>query len=293
MDVYTEISPLRESLAPHRGRRPVVLVPTMGALHDGHRACIDAARALEDALVVVSIFVNPLQFNVAADLERYPRPLERDREACRNWGVGAVFAPSAEAMYPDGQHAWVEVDDVAAPLEGEHRPGHFRGVTTVVAKLFNIVMPDVAVFGQKDAQQALVIRRMVSQLDMPVALRLARTVREHDGLALSSRNARLDAGARARAAALFAALEHAGALMAGGERDPATVESAVVERLEGRGIDRVDYAALRRAGDLSPLERLEGRVILALAAHLGDARLIDNMVYEIAGDRVSVDVDLF
>jgi pantoate--beta-alanine ligase len=293
MEVYTEIAPLRRHLAAARGRGPVVLVPTMGALHDGHRACIDRAHAVTGATVVVSIFVNPLQFNQASDLEAYPRDNDGDLRLCAKWGVDAVFAPAGDAMYPGPQRVWVEVEDVAATLEGAHRPGHFRGVTTVVTKLFNIVQPDRAVFGQKDAQQALVVRRMVEQLNLPVELILAATVREPDGLALSSRNRRLDPDQRRRAAGIYRALRGAGERIDAGERSVERVESAVREELADRGIDAVEYAAVRRADDLSPLERIEGRVILAVAVRVGATRLIDNMVFDVTRDSVIIDTALF
>jgi pantoate--beta-alanine ligase len=293
MEIFTEIPPLRRHLAAARGRGPVVLVPTMGALHEGHRACVDRAHTVTGATVVVSIFVNPLQFNQSSDLEGYPRDTERDLRLCAKWGADAVFVPAGDVMYPQPQRVWVEVEDVSATLEGEHRPGHFRGVTTVVAKLFNIVQPDRAVFGQKDAQQALVIRRMVGQLDLPVELILAATVREPDGLALSSRNQHLDPEQRQRAAAIYRALRRAGQRIEAGERSAERLEAAVRAALKGDGIDAVEYAAVRRAADLSALERIEGRVILAVAARVGATRLIDNMVFDVAGDSVTVDAGLF
>lgn len=294
MDVLADITPLRNYLAPHRGRRRIVLVPTMGALHEGHAACVQTARTVDNRLVAVTIFVNPAQFGPSEDYSRYPRPLKRDLDVCRSWGVDAVFAPDGEAtIYPEPQRVWVEVGQIAEPLCGRHRPGHFLGVATVVAKLFNIVLPDVAVFGQKDAQQALVIREMVRQLNMPVELLLTPTVREEDGLALSSRNAYMDAESRGRAGAIYAALRDAGERIVGGERDPRRIEAAVESRLRDHGIDEIDYVELRNAGDLSTLERIEGRVILAVAAHLGGARLIDNMVFDVRGDDVTVDTALF
>jgi pantoate--beta-alanine ligase len=293
MQTLTTIAELRERLAPLRGRRPVVLVPTMGALHDGHRACVDRARDVEGGVVVLSIFVNPLQFDDASDLGAYPRDLEADLAACESWGVDIVFAPGGEVMYPEPQATFVEVTDLTTPLEGRHRPGHFRGVTTVVAKLFGAVSPDVAVFGQKDAQQALVVRRMVRQLNMPIDIRLAPTVRESDGLAMSSRNARLGPDGRARAAAIVEALREAGERLRSGERDPRRIERAVHSLLEARGVRSLDYAEMRSAADLSPLERIEGRVILAVAARIASVRLIDNMVYEVAGKSVTVDMALF
>ncbi len=293
MEVFREIEPLRRWVASRRPPRRIALVPTMGALHEGHDACVAVAAAVPGADVVVSIFVNPTQFGPGEDLEAYPRTLDADLARCRRLGVAAVFAPRDDVMYPAPQRVWVDVEGLTACLCGAHRPGHFRGVTTVVTKLFGIVGPDVAVFGQKDAQQALVVREMVRQLDMPVEIRLARTQREPDGLARSSRNAYLDADARRRATALHAALCLAGERLDAGERDAAALVEAVRRRLVEGGVDAVEYVELRRADDLSALERIGGRVILALAARVGPARLIDNMVFDVGPDRVAHDVMLF
>jgi pantoate--beta-alanine ligase len=265
----------------------------MGALHAGHRACVDVARSVEDALVVATVFVNPTQFGPGEDLSAYPRPLELDLTLCRDWGCDVVFTPGVETVYPVPQTTWVNVGEITECLCGAGRPGHFAGVATVVAKLFNFVRPDVAVFGQKDAQQALVIREMVRQLGMGVELRLARTVREDDGLAMSSRNAYLDEDARRKAAAIHRALRAAGDSLRAGERDPRRLESAARTELEEAGMTDVEYAEVRAADDLSALERIGGRVILAIAVRLNRARLIDNMVYEIRGDDVTVDTALF
>lgn len=293
MQIFSETAPLRAALASERRGRRVSFVPTMGALHDGHGACVREAARVPDALLVASIFVNPSQFGPGEDLDAYPRPLERDLELCRQWGCDVVFTPTAEVMYPRPQRTWVTVEALTEPLCGRSRPGHFRGVTTVVAKLFNIVGPDVAVFGQKDAQQALVIREMVRQLDMPVELRIARTVREDDGLALSSRNAYLSADERRKAVGIFRGLEAASELIAGGERAARLLESRVRDEMLAAGIGDIEYAEFRRVGALSPLDRLEGRVILAVAARVGGTRLIDNMVFEIDGQTAKVDIALF
>ncbi|HET6348866.1 MAG TPA: pantoate--beta-alanine ligase, partial [Candidatus Krumholzibacteria bacterium] len=199
MHVFHDIPALQRFLSVERRTRRVAFVPTMGALHDGHGACVATARGVEDALVVCSIFVNPTQFGPGEDLQRYPRTLDADTACLRRWHCDALFAPAVTEMYPETQTVWIDVGGVSEPLDGRFRPGHFRGVATVVSKLFNIVRPDVAVFGQKDAQQALVVRAMVRQLAMDVELRLARTARADDGLALSSRNAYLAPPARSRA----------------------------------------------------------------------------------------------
>jgi pantoate--beta-alanine ligase len=294
VEIYHDIPALREYVAgqSRRGYR-VVLVPTMGALHDGHRACIDVGRAVERSALIVSIFVNPTQFAPGEDLARYPRPLEADLEACRRWGVDAVFNPGEREMYRTPQRTWVTVDGLTEPLCGRRRPGHFRGVTTVVSKLFSIVQPDVAVFGQKDAQQALVIREMVEQLDMPVDLRLAATAREADGLALSSRNAYLSEGDRARAVSISGALSLARERISSGERDPRAVVEAVTRHMIDAGVDEVEYAEIRGAGDLCPLETIAGRVILAVAAVVNGTRLIDNVVLRVGEGGTVVEELLF
>jgi pantoate--beta-alanine ligase len=293
MRIFHDIRALQHFLGAERSGRRVAFVPTMGALHAGHGACVRLARDVPNALVVSSIFVNPTQFGPGEDFERYPRTLEADGERLREWGCDAVFAPDAPSMYPRAQTVWIEPGPLAEPMCGRFRPGHFRGVATVVAKLLHVVRPDVAVFGQKDAQQALVVRALVEQLNMDVDVRLARTVREPDGLAMSSRNAYLHAGARRQATALYAALGAARRALESGERDARRVESAARDVLRGAGIERVDYVELRDARDLSALEVVKGRVILALAAYAGLTRLIDNMVFDVRDESLDADVMLF
>jgi pantoate--beta-alanine ligase len=293
MQVFSQVEPLRVFIAAHRAGRRVALVPTMGALHAGHGACVAQARALEDGLVVASVFVNPAQFGAGEDLSAYPRAPQHDLAQLEAWGCDVAFLPDVAVMYPEPQTVWVEPGPLAEPLCGGFRPGHFRGVATVVAKLFNLVLPDVAVFGQKDAQQALVIRAMVRQLADPVELRLARTVRESDGLALSSRNRYLSAPDRERATALYAALHAARERVEAGERDARVLEGVAREVLQRRQSDRIDYVEARRADDLSALERLDAGVILAIAAWIGSTRLIDNMVFEIGARAVVSDAPLF
>ncbi|HKW14283.1 MAG TPA: pantoate--beta-alanine ligase [Candidatus Krumholzibacteria bacterium] len=291
MRVYHDIESLRQHLAAERPGRRVALVPTMGALHRGHGSCVAVARGVSDALVVASIFVNPAQFAPGEDFEKYPRTLDADIEHLRRWSCDVLFAPAAGVMYPEPQRVWVDPGALAEPLDGRFRPGHFRGVATVVAKLFHIVGPDVAVFGQKDAQQALVIRALVRQLALDIELRLARTVREADGLAVSSRNAYLSPSERVQAGTLFKSLEAARRSLESGERDPRRVEAVAVDTLRGAGV--IDYAELRSATDLSALDTAKGRVILALAAHVGTTRLIDNMVFDVHDDGVHTDVMLY
>lgn len=285
MEIITDIPGMRVFVARERaaGKR-IVFVPTMGALHEGHGACVSAGRRIDGSALVVSIFVNPTQFAAGEDLDRYPRPFETDLSQCREWDVDAVFAPSAVAMYPSPQRTWVTVEEVTEPMCGRSRRGHFRGVATVVAKLFNIVHPDVAIFGQKDAQQALVIRAMVEQLDIPVAIQLVPIVRERDGLAMSSRNRNLDPGDRSLAPGIYRALRRGLDMVREGARDPSSLEREVKKALAEGGIRDIDYVEIRRARDLSALERLEGGVILAAAARLGSTRLIDNVVFRVDDD---------
>lgn len=276
MKTVRTVSELRTELA---GRpRPVGLVPTMGALHQGHLSLIGHAREAS-ATVVVSLFVNPAQFERTDDLAAYPRDEDRDRALAAEAGADLLFAPPASEVYPPGFGTSVELrGPLAEALEGESRgPEHFRGVTTVVAKLFNMVGPDGAWFGQKDAQQALVIARMVRDLDMPVRIEVAPTVRDPDGLAMSSRNAYLEPGERDQATSLSRALHAAGAVVAGGRVDADTVLAAASAELDRAGVEP-EYLTLRSAEDLSPVDRVNGSTLLAVAARVGRARLIDNVV---------------
>jgi len=261
-----------------RGLR-VGLVPTMGALHAGHAALIAEARR-HASFVVVSIFVNPTQFGPGEDFERYPRTLEADAATCERAGAAAVFAPAAAAMYPPGDETRVRVGATAEPLCGAHRPGHFEGVATVVAKLFALTGPSVAVFGRKDYQQLQVITRMATDLFLPVELVGLRTVREPDGLALSSRNAYLSAEQRAAALAIPRGLSAAAAAFARGERDAAALAALARESVArvATSIDYVDVADPRSLRVFPPGERTGDRALLALAIRLGGARLIDNVV---------------
>jgi pantoate--beta-alanine ligase len=258
------------------GGRRVGLVPTMGALHAGHMSLLARARSDCDTRVV-SLFVNPLQFGPGEDFERYPRPFEADAEACRAAGVDCLFAPEPHDVYPAGFCSWVEPGEAAKRFEGEIRPGHFRGVATVVLKLFVTVQPHVAVFGQKDAQQITVLRRMVEDLGLPVAIVAAPTVREEDGLALSSRNRYLGPEERRRAPALYAALRAAAALYAGGERAAAALKEAMRRDLAGAPALSVDYAEVVNAADFRPVQAADDAALLIIAGRLGSTRLIDNL----------------
>ncbi len=260
--------------------RPVALVPTMGALHAGHLALISQARRAVGAkgLVAVSIFVNPLQFGPAEDLSRYPRPLRRDLALCRTNGVDLVFHPGAEDMYAAGQSIAVSETLLSAGLCGHSRPGHFSGVCTVVAKLFNLVRPEVAVFGRKDYQQLAIIRRMVRDLNFPVRIVPAETVREPDGLAMSSRNMYLPPDERAQAPVLRRALLLAAEKVKAGERDAGRLRDAVIETLAGAPLAQVDYAEIVDEETLQPVRRIEQPTLIALAVFFGRTRLIDNLV---------------
>jgi pantoate--beta-alanine ligase len=261
----------------------LAFVPTMGALHTGHKSCIDIARG-EGDLLVVSLFVNPTQFGPSEDFDAYPRPLERDIALLTQWGCDAVFAPSVTEMYERAQSVWVDVEALTGCLCGLNRPGHFRGVATVVTKLFNIVEPDVAVFGQKDAQQALIIRELARQLNMPVSIKLSPIVREADGLAISSRNQYLSGAERPAAAGLYRSLECGRDLLKSGERSRQAVVHSVRRSLTGSGIQDVEYVELLHADDLSAVDPVAGRVLLAVAARIGATRLIDNMVLEVGAE---------
>jgi pantoate--beta-alanine ligase len=258
------------------GRR-IALVPTMGALHAGHLALIDEARR-RAARVVVSIFVNPTQFNRRDDFERYPRPIGDDTAACRAHGVDAVYAPTPAAMYPEGFFTGVEVARLTEPLCGAGRPGHFRGVTTVVTKLFHAVRPHVAVFGEKDFQQLAVIRRMAADLDFGIEIVGVPTVREADGLALSSRNRLLDADARVAARCVPRALAAAADAVAGGETEAARIRHAALGAVESEPTARLEYAECRDPSSLVEVEVVDRPTLLAICVWIGDVRLIDNRI---------------
>ena len=270
--------PLRQAVAAARcAGQTIGFVPTMGALHAGHVSLIDAARAA-DGFVVVSLFVNPTQFGPKEDFSRYPRPLERDLELCAGAGVDLVFTPDAATMYPPGFRTSIEVEELADVLDGASRPGHFRGVATVVLKLFNLVQPDSAYFGQKDAQQVRILQQMVRDLDVPVEVVVRPTVREPDGLALSSRNQYLDANQRREATALNRALAEAEAAVRAGERDAARLERTMAERIAATPGAALDYAVAVDADTLKPVTPLKRTILLALAVKFGATRLIDNRV---------------
>ena len=278
MVVAQRIGEVRQEVRAARARGARVgLVPTMGALHEGHASLLRAARA-DGGLVVASIFVNPTQFGPTEDLAKYPRRLERDLEICRREGVGLVFAPSAAEMYPAGFATTVHVARMTEKMCGACRPGHFDGVCTVVAKLLAIVRPDTAYFGEKDAQQLAVVRRMVADLDLGVEIRGCPTVREPDGLAMSSRNAYLSPAERRQALALSRSLAEAREAVLAGERDAGRLAAQVRQRLEAaEGVD-LQYVAVVDPDTLEDLARVGDRVLVAAAAKVGATRLIDSVV---------------
>jgi pantoate--beta-alanine ligase len=279
----TTIAQLREAVrAARRAGRKIGFVPTMGALHEGHLSLVRAAKAECDC-AVVSVFVNPSQFGPNEDLSKYPRTLDADLALLTDCGADLVFAPTGDEVYRVGHATWVEVGSVAEPLEGAFRPGHFRGVATVVLKFLNMVQPDVAYFGQKDYQQALVIRRMAADLDVPVAIRVCPIVREPDGLAMSSRNRYLSPAARRRALVLWKGLQLAGKLVEEGQRDARAIAARMRELIETAEDARIDYVALVDPETLEPVETIAGRTLAALAMKIENTRLIDNCLLVVSG----------
>ena len=279
MVVHT-IEEVRRNVARARaeGKR-IGFVPTMGALHSGHAALVERSVA-ECGYTVVSVFVNKLQFGPGEDFDKYPRTLEADAALCRKVGADLVFAPSHAEMYPAEPRSFVEVEGLTEGLCGRYRPGHFRGVTTVVTKLFHIVGPDVAYFGEKDAQQLFVIRRMVRDLDFPVEIRSVPTVREKDGLAMSSRNRYLSPEERAAAPALYRGLCRARELATAGEQDAERLKAAVREEIAREPLMREQYVELVDLDELKPVAKVDGKALLAAAVFVGETRLIDNVVID-------------
>jgi pantoate--beta-alanine ligase len=278
--VISAVGELRATIRAARAAgKTIGVVPTMGALHAGHVSLVQAARA-DCGLTVVTIYVNPTQFGPQEDLARYPRTLEADLSACGAAGADVVFVPDDRAIYPAGFSTYVDPPAVAQPLEGQFRPGHFRGVATVVLKLFNLVQPDVAYFGHKDYQQTLVVRRMVQDLDVPVEIRVCPTVREADGLALSSRNRYLSPAERGQAVAVSRSLARAAELVQGGAACPETVAAEMQRLLAAAGFARIDYATLADPQTLQPVCEIRRPIMALVAAYLGHTRLIDNLRIE-------------
>jgi len=272
------IAALRGTLRPLRGAGPVGLVPTMGALHAGHARLLEQARR-ECRTVVTTIFVNPLQFDRDDDLKRYPRTLEGDLELCARGGVDFVFAPPPAEMYPSPPRCTVDVGILGEHLCGQHRPGHFRGVATVVLKLLEIAQPDTAYFGEKDAQQLAIIRRLVADFNLPVAIVGVPTVREADGLAISSRNVHLSPDERRLAPALYRALCEVRDQIAAGVVDPSVTKASALKRIPKDPGVRLEYLEIVNPEDMQPVERISGPVCVAGAMWVGATRLIDNVMY--------------
>jgi pantoate--beta-alanine ligase len=278
MKIITKISDMQsfaDSL--RREGRTIGFVPTMGFLHDGHLALMRRARASSDA-VVASIFVNPTQFGPNEDFERYPRDEEGDRKKCEAAGVDVLFMPTASEMYPERPSVFVTVEGISEILEGKARPGHFRGVTTVVNKLFNIVKPHKAFFGQKDFQQCVVIKRMVKGLNLDVEIIVLPTVREHDGLAMSSRNSYLNADERRAAPVIFAAMTAAGELYRAGARESEKLKNKMRAVIQGASGVTIDYIEIVDQENLAPLEAPGDAFVILVAVRLGRTRLIDNLL---------------
>ena len=260
-------------------KAPLGFVPTMGYLHEGHLALVRRART-ENPTVAVSIFVNPTQFGPKEDFKQYPRDPERDLALLKKEGADVVFMPSAEEMYPPGFDSWVEVGKIAERLEGAARPGHFRGVATVVARLFDIVRPDRAYFGQKDAQQLLVIKKMTADLDMGIEIVAVPTVREPDGLAMSSRNTYLSAEERKQAVVLYQALELAQKLYSGGEKDAKAILKQMTALIKQQPLADIEYISIADAATLDELDVVKPPALVSMAVRFGGTRLIDNVVLE-------------
>ena len=278
MQLCTKISEARAACQFARAsNKRLGLVLTMGALHEGHLSLVRAAKAQCDA-VAVSIFVNPTQFGPAEDLSKYPRPFARDRQLLENEAVDVLFAPPVEEIYPAGQCTWVLVEGLSDKLDGRSRPGHFRGVTTVVSKLFHILAPDAAFFGQKDAVQLAIIRRMVQDLNLPIAIVACPIVRDPDGLAMSSRNAYLSGEQRRYALVLHRSLEQAERQFQAGEKIAAKLIGAARELIAGAPQTKLDYFEIVDPDTLDPVERISQRTLVAVAAYIGSTRLIDNTI---------------
>jgi len=281
MDTAKTIKEVRSLVrgARMRGKR-IGLIPTMGALHKGHVSLIEASTQNRD-FVVVSIFVNPTQFGQGEDFDKYPRPIQADLELCRDSGVDVIFIPTPKEMYGIENLTWVNVEKLTEPLCGQFRPGHFRGVTTVCAKLFDIVQPDVAYFGQKDAQQAIVIRRMVADLNMPLQIVVCPTVREHDGLAISSRNQYLTPQQRKDAACIYRALQKCREMVNQGVRDAKSIIAEMHKILsEPSSVEEIQYVSIVEAETLQAVKKISEMVLVAVAVKMGTTRLIDNILLD-------------
>lgn len=282
MEVSETIQSIRSLIkAARESGKNIGLVPTMGALHVGHISLIEAAQKKCD-YVVVSIFVNPTQFVPGEDFDKYPRPFENDLDICQKAGFDAVFAPSPEEMYPEENITWVKVEKITEPLCGQFRPGHFRGVTTVCSKLFNIVAPDFAFFGQKDAQQVIVIKRMVADLNMPLEIIICPTVREKSGLAVSSRNKYLSEEQKKDAANIYKSLRKCHQMIDTGVKDTSEIIDEMRKILQQVPSIEIEYISIVDADTLQYIDHIAGKVLAAIAVRIGPARLIDNILLDTA-----------
>ncbi|MBN2072116.1 MAG: pantoate--beta-alanine ligase [Candidatus Krumholzibacteriota bacterium] len=285
MKKFKSASEIRKAIVEIRKTgKKIGFVPTMGALHEGHISLVKMAGSVSD-MVVSSIFVNPVQFGEGEDFEKYPRDEGRDCEILRENGCDLVFIPDASDLFSGSRRIGISIDGLADNLCGYSRPGHFEGVLLIVAKLFNILTPDFAFFGQKDAQQALIIQRMAADLDFPVRIMIGPTVREEDGLALSSRNIYLSMADRQRATGMIIGLREAFSRARGGERDSSVLKDIVTGRMKDSGFE-IDYVEIVDAESLRPVGKTDGTVLMAAAGHLSGTRLIDNIVFRISADRV-------
>lgn len=277
MQLVTSIKKMQKlSLSLKRKGRKISFVPTMGALHKGHLSLVEKAKRLGD-FVVTSIFVNPAQFGPKEDYKKYPRDLRKDKELLQQAGCDLIFAPRVEDIYPEGYLVYINEDDLSDKLEGASRPGHFKGVCTVVAKLFNIVQPDFAIFGQKDAQQALIIKKMTEDLNFPVKIIVCPTVREKDELACSSRNSYLNTEERSQAKVLYQSLKLGQKMIKAGEKNPLKIIKKMTELIEKMPLAKIDYITLTDARRLEPIRKIKGELLLSLAVKFGKTRLIDNL----------------
>jgi len=282
MEVAKTIKSVRNLVKAARGKgKKIGFVPTMGALHTGHISLIEAAAKKCD-FVVVSIFVNPTQFCPGEDFKKYPRPLEADLKICRNADVDVVFVPTPQQMYPQENLAWVNVEKLTEQLCGQFRPGHFRGVTTVCAKLFNIVEPDIAFFGQKDGQQAIVIKRMVADLNMPLEIVVCPTVRQPDGLAVSSRNQYLTEDQKKDATYVYKALQKCQEMINAGIADSKTIIDQMRKILSRAPSIKIEYVCIVDAETVQPIDRIAGKVLAVVAVRIGSTRLIDNILVDMS-----------
>ncbi len=288
MDAVKTIQQTRDAVAAARKQgKSIGLVPTMGALHKGHGSLIEKCRS-ECGFVVVSIFVNPTQFGPAEDLAKYPRPIEQDILYCMTLGADLLFAPQAQEMYPPENLTLVDVEKITNGLCGAFRPGHFRGVATVCAKLFNIVCPDIAYFGQKDAQQVVVVRRMAEDLNFPLQIRVCPTVREPDGLAASSRNRYLDSQQRSDALCLYRALKTCSELVRSGNLECGRLVEAMYNVIRQSPLAGPEYITIVHPDTLAPLKRIESKALVALAVRIGDTRLIDNLLIDLNNPQIVI-----